>query len=67
MDPRRRSDEGSNSSQFLHKVATKPGRGVMLTSQTEQIVENVRRFFEKEKACKSTINMCPVTVSCSHL
>ena len=60
MGPRRRSGEGSNSSQVLHKVATKPGRGVRLTSQTKQIVENVRSFFEKEKACKSTINRMAV-------
>ena len=33
----------------LHKVARQPGRGVRLTSQTKHIVENVRKFFEKEK------------------
>ena len=35
-----------------------------MTSQTKQIVENVRRFFEKEKTCKSTINRMAV-VKCT--
>ena len=59
MGPKRRSTEGagSSSSSLLHKVARTPGRkGVRLRSQSKQIVENVRAFFEKEKACKSTIN-----------
>lgn len=60
MGPRRKSGDGSSSSQTLHKVATKPGRGVRLTSQTKQVVENVRSFFEKEKVCRSTINRMAV-------
>ena len=58
MSSRRNSRGGSSSSssQALRKVATKPGRGVRVTSQTKQIVENVRSFLEREKACKSTIN-----------
>ena len=27
-----------------------------MSSQTKQVVENVRRFFEKEKECRSNIN-----------
>ena len=63
MGPKRRSTEGagSSSSSLLHKVAWTPGRkGVRLRSQSKQIVENVRAFFEKEKACKSTINRMAV-------
>ena len=54
MGPKKNTTCG-DSSQVLHKVATKPGRGVRLSSQTKQVVENVR-FFEKEKECRSTIN-----------
>lgn len=53
---RKKSSVGGKDAQELHKVAKKPGRGVRLTSQSGQIVENVRQFFEEEKACKSTIN-----------
>ena len=63
MGPKRRSTEGagSSSSSLLHKVARTPGRkGVRLRSQSKHIVENVRAFFEKEKACKSTINRMAV-------
>ena len=42
-------------SQELHKVAKKPGKGVRLTSQSQNIIENVRLFFEKERVCRSTI------------
>ena len=63
MGPKRRSTEGagSSSSSLLHKVARTPGRkGVRLRSQSKHIVENVWAFFEKEKACKSTINRMAV-------
>jgi len=35
-------------SPLIHK---KPGKGVRMTSQSKHIVERVRQFFEKEKAC----------------
>ena len=63
MGPKRRSTEGagSSSSSLLHKVARTPGRkGVRFSSQSKHIVENVRAIFEKEKACKSTINRMAV-------
>ena len=64
MGPKRRSTEGagSSSSSLLHKVARTPWRkGVrLIRSQSKHIVENVRAFFEKEKACKSTINRMAV-------
>ena len=60
MGPKKHQNNTGDSSQVLHKVAKKPGQGVRLTSQTRQIVENVRRFFEKEKACRSTINRMSV-------
>ena len=63
MGPKRRSTEGagSSSSSLLHKVARTPGRKcVRLGSQSKQIVENVRAFFEKENACKLTINRMAV-------
>ena len=55
VGPKKNTNCGE-SSQVLHKVATKLGRGVRLSSQTKQLVENVRRFFEKEKECRSNIN-----------
>ena len=67
MGQKRKSPEGagSSSSSMLHKVARTPGRkGVRLRSQTTQIVENVRPFFEKDKACKLTINRMAV-VKCT--
>ena len=43
----RRRDKTQES--VLHKVARKPGQGVRLTSQTKEVIERVRRFFELEK------------------
>lgn len=60
MGPKKNRD-GANSSQVLHKVAKKPGRGVRLPSQARHIVENGRKFFEKEKHCRSTIDRMAVT------
>ena len=63
MGPKRRSTEGVGSfnSLLLHKVARTSGRKeVRLRSQSKQIVENVRPFFDKEKAFKSTSNRMAV-------
>ena len=56
MGPKKTTSDCGDSSQVLHKVATRPGGGVRLSSQTRQVVKNMRRFFEKEKECRSTIN-----------
>ena len=37
------------ATQKLQKKKKNTGQGVRLTSQTKQIVENVRQFFEKER------------------
>lgn len=60
MSRRKQKKVDGKDDQVLHKVAKKPGMGVRLTSQSRQIVENVRQFFEKEKAYKSTINRMAV-------
>ena len=46
----------SSSSQDHHKIAKKAGQGVQLVSQTKQIVENVRKFFENEKQYGMSLN-----------
>ena len=60
MPPRRKNATESSSSQVVHKVAKPPGQGVRLQSQTKKVVENVRKFFEKEKVCRATINRMAV-------
>ena len=42
------------------KIAKKTGQGVRLTSQTKQIVENVRQFFEKERRTGKSIKRMQV-------
>lgn len=56
MATKKKSTDGGSSSQAVLKVAKAPGQGVRLTSQSRKIVESIRKFFEKEKACRSTIN-----------
>jgi len=51
-----RGRKKSSDTQQLHKVAKKPGKGVRMTSQSKHIVERVRQFFEKEKACGHSIS-----------
>ena len=60
MAPKRKSAYSGSNSQAIRKVVKAPGQGVRLTSQSRKIVENVRKFFEKEKACRSTINRMAV-------
>ena len=56
--PKRKN--ATESSQVVRKVAKPPGQGVRLQSQTKSVLENVGKFFEKEKVCRATINRMAV-------
>ena len=62
MGPKRRSTEGagSSSSSLLHKVSRTPGEKGHKDQITDQTNCGEQAFFEKEKACKSTINRIAV-------
>ena len=59
---RGKSKSTDNTPQQLHRVAKTPGRGVRLVSQSKNIVESVRRFFEREKQYGQSINRSNVVL-----
>ena len=51
-----------------HRAAKELGKGVRITSQTKIVVENVRRFFEKEnKGHRKAVNVLERTADATEI